>query len=178
MDRHLDSHFHNEQEHWYVIQTKPGQEDRVKFHMNEMVIENFLPKMEDCVSRGRRTVKVRRPLFPNYLFAKFSLSKNYHQVKWTRGVNKVVGSGIIPLPLDQAVIDTIRQRTSGDDVVSLSQIDPFKANDPVRIKAGPFKDLIGIFQRRISASNRIKVLLNLLGKSVSVQLDQALIART
>ncbi|NIM97861.1 MAG: hypothetical protein GTO24_07210 [candidate division Zixibacteria bacterium] len=41
----------------------------------------------------------------------------------------------------------------------------------MRIKAGPLKDLIGIFERWLPKEGRIRILLDLLGYETSVELD-------
>jgi len=44
------------------------------------------------------------------------------------------------------------------------------ANDPIRIASGPFKDLMGIFDRWVSEEGRVRVLLDLLNYSANVEL--------
>jgi transcription antitermination factor NusG len=47
-----------------------------------------------------------------------------------------------------------------------------KEGDLVEITSGPFKDLTGIFQKKMSDSGRVRVLLSLIGVDVAVQLSQ------
>ncbi len=56
-----------------------------------------------------------KPLFPNYLFANLDIDVHYYKVKWTRGVNKILGVGNEPIPISEKVIQTIkaqRERTT------------------------------------------------------------------
>jgi transcription antitermination factor NusG len=45
-----------------------------------------------------------------------------------------------------------------------------KANDPIRVRSGPLKDLVGIFDRWVSGGGRGRVLLSLLNYDASVEL--------
>jgi transcription antitermination factor NusG len=46
----------------------------------------------------------------------------------------------------------------------------FNAKNPIRIISGPFKDLMGIFERWVSEEGRVRVLLDLLSYSANVEL--------
>jgi transcription antitermination factor NusG len=52
-----------------------------------------------------------------------------------------------------------------------------KPGEEVRIKSGPFKDFIGIFERKVSARDRIRVLLQVIGTQVSVNIPETLVER-
>ena len=44
------------------------------------------------------------------------------------------------------------------------------AKDPVRVRSGPFKDLVGIFERWVSDEGRVRVLLSLLNYNAKAEL--------
>jgi len=48
----------------------------------------------------------------------------------------------------------------------------WREGDPVRINSGPFKELIGIFQKKMSGNGRVRILLNLIGVDVPVQISR------
>ncbi|MBW2058257.1 MAG: transcription termination/antitermination factor NusG, partial [Deltaproteobacteria bacterium] len=52
-----------------------------------------------------------------------------------------------------------------------------KPADPVRIRIGPLRDLIGIFERWLPREGRIRILLNLLGYQTGVELDYLQVER-
>jgi len=155
---------------WYVIQTKPGAEYRVQIHLINQGMEVFLPLVETLQESYGKMVTRIRPFFPNYLFVKIDLLTRYTMVKWTRGVNKILGTGHIPVPISERVVDTIKMRTGKNNLVRLE--DEFKEGDIVRIISGPFKELRGVFQRKISNQGRINILLNLIGVDVPVQISK------
>ena len=155
---------------WYVIQTKPGNEHRVETNLFHQEIEVFLPLLETFQYSHAKVLQKIKPLFSNYLFAKLDIDAHYYKVKWTRGVNKILGSGVEPVPISERVIQTIRERTGKGNLVKMEE--EWREGDPVRITSGPFKELIGVFQKKMSDNGRVRILLNLIGVEVPVQLSR------
>jgi transcription elongation factor/antiterminator RfaH len=155
---------------WYVVQTKPGNEHRVETNLFHQEIEVFLPLLETFQYSHAKALQKIKPLFSNYLFAKLDIEAHYYKVKWTRGVNKILGSGVEPAPVSEKVIQTIRERTGKGNLVKMEE--EWREGDPVRIDSGPFKELIGVFQRKMSDNGRVRILLNLIGVDVPVQISR------
>jgi transcriptional antiterminator RfaH len=160
---------------WYVVQTKPGNEDRVQNNLHRQEIENFLPRLGTYEHRQGTMVHRIKPLFPNYLFAKFHLGLHYYKVKWTRGVNRILGNGSGPIPISEQVISTIKEKAGEDNIIRLE--DEWKEGDIIQVTSGPFKDLMGIFQKKMSSQGRVKILLSLIGVDVPVQISKWQIKR-
>lgn len=155
---------------WYVIQTKPGDEHRVETHLLNQEIESFLPLLETNQYYNGKMIQRIKPLFPNYLFARFDLKFHYYKVKWTRGVSKILGTGDGPIPISGKVVQTIRERGGKDNLVRLEE--EWKEGDVVQITSGPLKELMGVFQKKMSEKGRVRILLNLIGIDVPVQISQ------
>jgi transcriptional antiterminator NusG len=155
---------------WYVVQTKPGNEHRVEMNLFHQEIEVFLPLLETFQYVHAKVLQKIKPLFSNYLFAKLDINAHYYKVKWTRGVNKILGSGVEPVPISEKVIQTIRERTGKGNLVKMEE--EWREGDPVRIDSGPFKELIGVFQKKMSDNGRVRILLNLIGVDVPVQISR------
>jgi len=160
---------------WYVIQTKPKKEEEVATYLSLHGLEVFNPLTETFAPRNGRMNKEFRPLFPNYIFAEFELERNYPLVRWARGVKKVLGFGGYPVPIREEVIELIKKRTDENGIVKKTH--HFLANDVVRIKTGPLKDLLGIFDRWISDGERVRVLLNLIGYQPEVEIHYSMIEK-
>ncbi len=155
---------------WFVIQTKPGNEQRVETNLSHQEMEVFLPLFEDFQYVHGKLVQRIKPLFLNYLFAKLDIEAHYYKVKWTRGVSKILGVGSEPIPISEKVIRTIKERRGENNLVMLD--DGLMQGAVVQFTSGPFKDLMGVFDKKMSDGKRVKVLLNLIGVDVPVQVSR------
>jgi transcriptional antiterminator RfaH len=160
---------------WYVIQTKPGNENRVETNLVNQEIETFLPLVETYPCQRGKIVQAIKPFFPNYLFSKLDLALHYYKVKWTRGVSKILSAGNEPVPISEKVIQSIKERIVRGNVVRLE--DNLNEGDLVQITTGPFKDLTGIFQKKMSDSGRVRILLSLIGVDIQIQISRRQIKR-
>jgi transcriptional antiterminator RfaH len=160
---------------WYVIQTKPKKEEEAKSYLSTKGVEIFNPLMETFALRNGRMNKELKPLFPGYIFGKFDLEQNYPLVRWAKGVKKVLSFGGYPNPISEEVVEIIKERTDTQGIVRIKH--HFKPNDVVRIKTGPLKDLLGIFERWVSDSERVRILLNLIGYQPVVEIHYSMIEK-
>jgi transcriptional antiterminator RfaH len=162
-------------ENWYVIQTKPKKEEEATNYLSTKGVEIFSPLIETFPSRNGRMNKEFKSLFPGYIFGKFDLTQDYPLVRWGRGVKCVLSFGGYPVPLSEEAIQIVRERTDHQGIVRMKQT--YQANEVIRIKAGPLKDLVGLFERWVSDSERVRVLLNLIGYQPEVELHYSMIEK-
>lgn len=160
---------------WYVIQTKPCNEYRVENNLANQGIETFLPLLEVFQNCHGKLVQKIKPLFPNYLFANLDIDVHYYKVKWTRGVNKILGVGNEPIPISEKVILTIKAQRGESNLIRLD--DGLEAGNIVQFTSGPFKDLLGVFDNKMSDGKRVRILLSLIGVDVPVQVSRWLIKK-
>lgn len=176
----------HELQKWYVIQTKPMAEEKVcqqfvRSSGREVVrsheIETFYPKIKSITARCKGEEKIKyKPLFPSYIFLRWDLNDpaNHHLVKYTRGVNKVLGDGEMAVPISDEIIEVIKSRVSEGGIIEQKT---FKVGDQIKVKRGYLRDLIGILERPVSDSGRAAVLLQLFNRQMRVHLSCANIAR-
>jgi transcriptional antiterminator RfaH len=160
---------------WYVIQTKPKKEEEAKSYLSTKGVEVFSPLIETFLLKNGRMNRELKPFFPSYIFGKFDLHQNYPLVRWAKGVKKVLGFGEYPTPISDEVVEVIKERTDTRGIVRLEY--HFQANDVIRIKTGPLKDLLGIFERWVSDSERVRILLNLMGYQPAVEIHYSMIEK-
>jgi len=160
---------------WYVIQTKPQKEEDARSYLSTRGVEIFNPLMEVFSPRYGRMGKRVKPLFPGYIFGKFDLDQHYPLVRWARGVRKVLGSGGYPSPISEEAVDLIKRRVDENGIVKRSQ--SFMINDVIKITSGPLKDLLGIFERWVSDSERVRILLNLVGYQPTLEVHYSMIEK-
>ena len=160
---------------WYVVQTKPADEYRVETNLTHQDIKVFLPQYESYHFAGSNSVRKIRPLFSSYLFARLDLELHYYNVKWTRGVRKILGNGGYPVPVPEDIIQAIVARMGEDNLVRMEE--DFNEGDYVYVTSGPFKDLRGIFLRKMSDRGRVSILLNMISTGVPTQISRWRIKR-
>ena len=160
---------------WYVIQTKPKKEEEAVSYLSTRGVEIFNPLMETFALRNGKMNKELKPLFSGYIFGKFDLEKNYPLVRWGRGVKKVLGFGGYPTSISEEIVEIIKERTDTEGIVRVKQ--NFRANDVIRIKTGPLKDLLAIFERWVSDSERVRILLTLIGYQPAVEIHYSMIEK-
>lgn len=137
---------------WYVINTKPKKEYQVERLFTEGGIEIYNPKyqIEDRI----------KPFFTGYEFIYFDYPAQYRLVKYTRGVKRVVGVKEVPVPIPDGIIQAIKSR----EVNGLIEIEKYgekpEVGDEIEVVEGPLKGLRGVFQKELTAKERVLILLN------------------
>jgi transcriptional antiterminator RfaH len=152
---------------WYVARTKPGKEQRAATGLAQLQVDVYLPILrKDKPRAGRRGWE---PLFPGYLFASFDPTSNrWRAARSAPNVAYFLGQEGHPSPLPDDFIPALKahtERTNGGRGLSC-----FSAGQRVIITHGPFEYMEAVFDRRLSASGRSRVLLQLLHRLVPLDL--------
>ena len=161
-------------EHWYALYTKPKKEHQVNTYLQGQGVATYLPTMQRKVRRRDRPDRV--VYFPNYLFARLDFDQMPHSsVAWMPGVHRIISAGEQPLIVADEVVDLVRRRLVEKEDEGYSE---FQVGDTVRIVSGPLRDLNAIFDRPASAAERVRVLLDVMGRMTPVEVDVSEIAKT
>ena len=163
---------------WYVIHTKHNQEDRAESNLRAWGVETFSPKLKARFPRQRegRPPVSGKPLFPQYIFARFDPTRLLHKVTFTRGVHEVVRFGGKTIPVDNEMMAIMRARVGGDGFIKIGE--EFEAGNRVLIKDGPFRNFIGIFERELKETERVRILLTTVSFQSHVVLERDSITKT
>ena len=137
---------------WYVLNTKPRKESQVESLLTQAGFTVYLPRY-----RQDSTIK---PFFPGYLFLKFNYPRDYQKIVYTRGVNKIVGNGQRPVPVEPEVISCLQAREKNGLIELMKYGDDPQPGDEILVMEGPLKGLKGIFYRELSDQQRVMILLN------------------
>ena len=111
------------------------------------------------VGGGFRTTL--QPLFPGYIFASFDLTASYFEVMHTPGVRGLVSAGNEPLAVKPEIIAELERRCPGGIVEMQRPI--LRQGQRVEIVEGPMSGLSGIFDRYVSANQRVMIMLETIG---------------
>jgi len=162
---------------WYVIHTNVRQEDRADRNLRGQHVETLNPKIMERRSNpySAKTSFLPGPLFPRYIFAKFSLARMLQKVHFTRGVHDVVGFGAGPTPVDDEIISMITDHMCPDGFVRIGN--ELQKGDRVVIEDGPFKNFEGIFESEVKQTDRIVVLLNAVRYQSRIQIGKDQVKR-
>ncbi|MBI2339391.1 MAG: hypothetical protein HYU99_03340 [Deltaproteobacteria bacterium] len=147
---------------WYVVQAKPRRENDVCRLLKQGGFETFYPVIKDLMYRSTTSFFRTAPLFPSYLFVHtdFGEDRNFHLVKYTRGVNKVITFENRPVPMSDEIIQTIRSHANDNGIIERQTF--LKRGDRIRVRKGMLKELIGIIEKPVPACGRVQVLLKLI----------------
>ena len=148
---------------WYLVHCKPRQDERAEENLLRQGYGCYRPQhRRERIVRGCRQTVVES-LFPGYLFIQLAADANWAPLRSTRGVNRIVGFGSMPLPLDNSLIAHLQQRTA-------TTAEPvFEVGDSVRITSGGFADLDAIFMA-MDGEQRVILLLNMLNRQQRISM--------
>ena len=153
---------------WYVVHTQPSAEDRATARLETQGYHVFCPRLRKVVRHARKSTAKLAPLFPGYLFLRLDISRDrWRSVNGTRGVVRLLTQGDVPQAVPPGVIEDLQSHADVHGALDLTP--PLQAGQRVRIEDGPFSDFVGTLQR-LDGADRVQVLLDLLGRSVSVTL--------
>jgi transcriptional antiterminator RfaH len=141
---------------WFVVRTKPHKELLAYNELRQQGVEPFLPLLKARLPVFGRMAWVRTALFPCYMFARFTQDA-VHKVRNTRGVREIVSSPDEFTAVPENVIADLMSRCV-DGVIELIP-ERFKPNEPVKVKSGAFRGWDAVFERYLSATDRVAILL-------------------
>jgi transcriptional antiterminator RfaH len=160
---------------WYTLYTKPHCERQVEGALTAKGIETFFPSMSVLAPRrGRSPI---RPFFPCYLFARVDLETiGISAINWTPGMRHVVMFGGLPARVENVIIDRIREHLQQPHAMD-EQGEFLQTGDHVMITSGPLQDIEAVFDRRLSAAGRVRVLVQLLERWTACEIEATALHR-
>jgi transcriptional antiterminator RfaH len=155
---------------WYLIHTKPSSEAVAQANLERQGYEAYFPRLVQPVRRRARWTDAIIALFPRYLFLRLSEGEqSLAPVRSTSGVADVVRFGTSYAVVPDRVVGDLRARADPQSGLHrLAARSLFTAGAAVKIMAGPFGGLDGVFERE-AGHERVIVLLKLLGQDTSVR---------
>jgi transcriptional antiterminator RfaH len=158
---------------WYVVNTKPRNEDRAATNLLNGGIEVLAPKMKLRKYKDGKFIQVIEPMFPSYIFVRFHPIDEFRMVKYARGVKTIVNFGGQIVPLQDEMIEFIKTRL--ENGVASIQKPSISKGEKILIKDGPFKGFSGIFDSELDGKERVAVLLDGVNYCAKMEIDRDLI---
>ena len=164
------------QSRWYVVQTQPNAENKAVVHLARQGFATYLPRYLKRRRHARRVDVVAAPLFPRYLFVEIDMAvQRWRSIYSTIGVSWLVCNGDFPAPVPEQVVITLKAREDAGGLVRLEHRPSFRAGDKIRVLDGVFADCLGLYEG-MKDSDRVAILLDLLGRKVRVTVDVEFVA--
>jgi len=158
---------------WFALWTQSHCEQIVRDQLVGKGFEAFLPTLREWSSRAgvRRLIPV--PMFPGYLFVHDAIGKrSYLDIMNTRGVVRILGERWDRLaPVEDAEIEALQALDRSD--LALMPYPYLREGQRVRIMTGALADVEGILVRHKANKGLLVLSVNLLNRSVAVEVDCA-----
>jgi transcription antitermination factor NusG len=153
---------------WFALQTKPKNERKVERLLELKGYECFAPTYRLKRKWSDRTVQIDFPLFPGYVFCRFSSSTLGKAIS-TQGVIRIVGFGGEPAEVAAEEIEALQ-------LLAQSNIlrEPWRYlpdGTLALVESGPLAGVQGII---CASENRRQLVISvtMLQRSVAIQLDE------
>jgi|SRR5882762_9379971 transcription antitermination factor NusG len=156
---------------WYALWTRSHCEPLVSDQLAAKGFEVFLPKVDQWSRRGGLRHLIRVPMFSGYLFLRRVMDKSsYIEIKKARGLVDILGDRWDRLPtIPDAEMDAV-QRIADASAPALPY--PYlRQGQRVRLTCGPLADLDGILVRTKPNRGLLVISVELLKRSVAVEVD-------
>jgi transcription antitermination factor NusG len=161
---------------WNVLHVASNGEPQVCKYLGLHGIEGYAPQFPAPPRTRAGSVRDRRHrwVFPGYVFFKLADDfAHWDLIRWAPGVRRMLQEDGEPGTVDDGVVEQVRRRLADR---SLAAIRPtFKKGQAIVIQSGPLRMVDAIFEKNLDASQRVQVLVQLLGRPLTVEVDAAIV---
>ena len=151
---------------WMVVQAKRHKERSVQVNLAREGIATYLPLVRQW-PRPAVGGDVG-PMFPGYVFCQ-PAADQLSAIARCSGAVRLVNFGDGPARVASEVVDYLRSRAGSDGII---EINPVVTGREVTITDGPLRGLAAVVERRLTARQRVLVLLNLLQRQTRVEVPE------
>jgi transcriptional antiterminator RfaH len=125
---------------WYLIYTRPRQENRVIQRLTENGIDFFYPTMAAIRTWHDRKKSIVVPLFPSYVFVYLKSMSDFYSISQTDGVVCFVRFGKEIATVKPCIINTLRLLTGSGKEIEVRE-DHFNPGQKLVILKGALKGM-------------------------------------
>jgi len=158
--------------YWFVLQTAPQKELPLAKLLEASGMRVCAPRFPLPKRARPDSIRSSRPrlVFPGYLFFKVpSGFKDWDVVQWTAGVRRILQHEEGPAAIDDSIIDHLESRLAAGELTGSKP--KFRSGQPVLIERGAMAAVDAIFDQYLDTYSRVRVLVEMMGRSVPVQVD-------
>ncbi len=151
---------------WCVVQTQRHKERAARARLEQDGLGVYLPLLRQWPPPAVGSEVA--PMFPGYVFVRAGV-RVFHHISRTAGVRGFVTFGGEPARLDESVVQFLRSREGADGVIRAGA--PAVGREVV-ITDGPLRGLVAILEQRLTARQRVLVLLEMLQRPTRVEMPE------
>ncbi len=175
---------------WYVVHTYSGMENRVQqnlenrvssLNMEDFIFEIVVPTEEVTEIRNGQRKQIKRTVLPGYVLVRMDLTdESWSTVRHTPSVTGFVGHSNSPVPLSLDEVEkmlspaVILAATAGTDSPNRRkkkvEVADFAVGDSVMVVDGPFAGVHATITEINVNNQRLKALVEILGRETPVDL--------
>jgi transcriptional antiterminator RfaH len=150
---------------WTVAMTKANCELVAATNLERQGYNFYLPRFKSQLPGKKAVTKV---LFPRYLF--IEVEGKWYSLLSTYGISKVLMAGGKPQAIDPQIIADLKERES-NGFITLNPKARFQMGENVKVADGPLCGYSMLYEG-MSGPARARVLIEMLGRQVSLTVDE------
>lgn len=155
--------------YWFCLKAQPKHEHVAAASLRRNLgIECLSPRIRFRKNTRRGPVWFVEAMFPGYLFARFVFAEMHRQVQAAHGVSTIVRFGSRVASIADMTIVNLREMGGEDEMVVFNP-EP-RVGDAVQIAEGAFLGLEAVVTQVLPAKERVKVLLEFLGRTIEAEI--------
>jgi transcriptional antiterminator RfaH len=161
---------------WYCLRSQPKHEHIAAAHLR--ILEDvtvFCPRIRFKRATRQGLVWVTEAMFPGYLFARFELSEMHRQVRFAHGVSGIVRFAARYPTIEEGALMQLQDYAGGTEIIELNY--KLAQGDNVKIVRGAFAGLGAVVTQVLPAKERVKVLMDFLGREIEAEVERASVLR-
>jgi len=157
---------------WYVIYTHSCKEFFSEKNLNRLNFFTYVPKFKKKINHARKITIEIKPLFPRYIFVKLNLdTQRWSVINSTYGVKNLLIMNNEPIKIANDIINKLKSYEDEQGIIIFYPNESLTIGDRIKIESGAFAGKNGFYEG-LAKDNKIKVLLNLLGKDITLAMTQ------
>jgi transcriptional antiterminator RfaH len=161
---------------WYCLRSQPKHEHIAAAHLRLLQgVTVFCPRIRFKRATRQGLVWVTEAMFPGYLFARFELAARHRQVRYSHGVSGILRFADRYPTIEEEALAHLRGQTGAAEIKELDY--KISEGDQVQIVGGAFVGLDAVVTQVLSAKERVKVLMEFLGRKMEAEVQWSSVLR-
>ena len=160
----------SEEEFWYCLRSQTKREHLAAAQIRARIgIEVFSPRITFSKKTKKGKVRFTEALYPGYLFIRCTIQDHLRHLMSIPGIIGVIRYGDRIPPVPSAFVLELKSRIPDEKFDTPDPI--ITVGTPVSIIEGPFKDLQAVVTQVMPARDRVRILLEFLGRAAEIEVS-------